>query len=244
MYHLLGIDEQIDFGFGITAEAYYEAAECLAKHDADLKSFQLKTLPSSFLYRHSIELALKALIIIFHRKLKLAYGDEAYQSQKPQVKVNAKWIPLSNCHFIDVLYDYWLKELLLPHIDQLKSLGKDGCWEENAEISRAISHIVEYDRKSSFFRYPIGENDKHELKKYEMQPVVNLEALFKSLNEKAGATNPKKFVMALKDSKGEIVRAYVKTNNPLEDIVTVLREVASYFNTFHFMTRFALCKMM
>lgn len=244
MYQLLGIDEQIDFGFGITAEAYYEAAECLGKHDVDLKSFQLKALPSNFLYRHSIELALKSLIIIFHKKLKLVYGDESYQSQKPKIQVNAKWIPLYNCHFIDVLYEYWLKGLLLPHIEQLKSLGKDGCWEENAEISRAISLIVEYDRQSSFFRYPVGENDKHELKKYEMQLVVDIGELFKNLNEKASATNPKKFVMALKDSKGEIVRAYVKTENPLEDIGKVLREVASYFNTVHFMSRFALCKMM
>jgi hypothetical protein len=71
-YLLTGIQLHPDKGFGITADSYYKSAEHLmTNHFEFYDSTQQAEMPQNFLFRHSIELYLKSLIIIFHRELKI-----------------------------------------------------------------------------------------------------------------------------------------------------------------------------
>ena len=84
MYQLTPPNEHLDFGFGITSETYYGSAKLLNEQKKNIQAFQLVEMPISFLYRHSIELALKSLIIIFHKKLQIPYEKESFESKKPK----------------------------------------------------------------------------------------------------------------------------------------------------------------
>lgn len=82
---LTGIDDHLDFGFGVTADSYYHSAEYLFTNKRKIKTFQQVEMPINYLYRHSIELFLKSLIIIFHKQLKIPYSDEPSDSIKPMI---------------------------------------------------------------------------------------------------------------------------------------------------------------
>lgn len=245
VYSMIGIDGQIDFGFGITAEAYFKAAECLEKNKNGIEVVQLKEMPINFLYRHSIELALKSLIIIFHKKLKINYGEEPFDSHSPKIMVNDKIKKLYGEHKIAVLYGYWLNNLLLPNIIWLRNNAKHGEWEENKEISELIPLIETYDNKSSFFRYPVTQNTKFDLEKFEMQPM-DMEKLVEIFNGNADMDKKEssnKVIMAFKNDNGEIIKAYSNENSSLDPLIEALKKIAYYFYCIHIMTRITLCRM-
>lgn len=110
-YLLTGLDTHLDFGFGITGESYFNTAEHLQESQSAIRVVQQVEMPINFLYRHSIELFLKSLIIIFHNQLHLPYGNQVYNSKTPMVLIDGKWKLLFTCHCIDKLYSYWLNEL-------------------------------------------------------------------------------------------------------------------------------------
>lgn len=64
------LDNQFDDGFGLIADSFQEAAEHLEKVENKESSLH-SLLPICFLYRHAIELYLKSLIVIIHRRLKI-----------------------------------------------------------------------------------------------------------------------------------------------------------------------------
>jgi hypothetical protein len=179
LYQLTGIDTHIDFGFGITGEAYYSSAQYLFDNKENIKSVQQVEMPTSYLYRHSIELFLKSLIIIFHKRLKLNYDNESFDSTKPKVFISGAWKDLYTCHWIDELYNYWLNELLLKHKPRLEEIAPRGEWQEENTISKLFPLLAGYDRDSSFFRYPITKNSSLDQKKYTMQrlDLKNLESI-------------------------------------------------------------------
>lgn len=245
-YSLTGIDSHLDFGFGITGETYYNTAKFLDDHKTEVQAFQLREMPINFLYRHSIELLLKSLIIIFHKKLQINYDKESYNSKHPKILSNGKWVSLYRSHWIDELYNYWKDSLLIPNQDKLNELAPRGDWKEYDEISKALPIITKYDRESSFFRYPVTENSEQDLEKFTMQPI-DVETLFKLLNkpneEKENGEEKKgKVIMALKDENDEIVKAYIHADNLLEDVTKSLQQASNYFYCIHIMTRVELCK--
>lgn len=177
-YLLTGIDTHLDFGFGITGDAYFESAEYLFKNKNKLKSISQNEMPIDFLYRHSIELFLKSLIIIFHKQLKLPYGTEPFDSDSPKILTDGKWKNLYTCHWVDELYNYWLNELLLKYKNEVEELAPNGEWKECIEITNYFSLIASYDRDSAFFRYPITKNtsldpQKHTIQRLDKEEIKN-----------------------------------------------------------------------
>ena len=145
-YLMTGIELHPDKGFGITADSYYKSAEHLMiNHFEHYDITQQAEMPQNFLYRHSIELYLKSLIIIFHRKLKLDYGTVAFNSDEPEIFTDRQWRKLYTCHFIDKLYDYWLNKLLIPNIELLNEVAPKGDWTEAKEITDLFPIISRYD---------------------------------------------------------------------------------------------------
>lgn len=244
-YQLISPEDHLDFGFGITAETYYNSAEFMNKGRDEIKAVQLVEMPINFLYRHSIELALKSLIVIFHKKLAIPYENDSCDSKKPKILSNGKWRPLYSCHWIDELYQYWKDELLLKNIDKLESLANAGDWKEYEDITKAIPIIAKYDKQSSFFRYPVTENPNLDLEKFTMKEV-DVETLFKTLKDR-NSTEEKnvgkgaKIILALKNEDNEIVKAYEQQKELLTELSDSLKKVAHYFYCIHIMTRMTLC---
>ncbi|NQT64862.1 MAG: hypothetical protein HQ554_01640 [FCB group bacterium] len=200
-------------------------------------------MPINYLFRHSIELFLKSLIIIFHKQLKISYGDESFDSTKPMIFTDGQWRNLYTCHWIDELYNYWLNELLLKSIEELNSLAPKGDWREKKDISSMFTLISSYDRDSSFFRYPVTKNTSLDPKKYTMQPLdmEKLEDLSKYVKEKSVRTKRGGIITLFKNSKNEIVGGYEKIDDVLEKVTEALRKVSKYFFAIHVMTRETLC---
>lgn len=233
MYHLTGIETHIDFGFGITGESYYAAAESLYNAKDDLKVVQQKEMPVNFLYRHSIELYLKSLIVIFHKCLKIPYDNLPYDSEKPTVYINGKWKELMNCHWVDELHNYWLTKLIKPNYDAICKLAPAGDWQENLEISNQFGLIGKYDRDSSYFRYPLTKNRMLDVEKNTMQKFE-----ISNLIEQFSSSKPKR-VLIIEDN--EQIESYINQDIVLGDLTVALREVAGYFDTYHYMARCTLC---
>ena len=72
-YLLTDPEEHIDFGLGVLATDFYSSAEFVWNNN--MEKVTKGILPNLYLYRHSIELYLKSLIIIIHKKMELDYKD-------------------------------------------------------------------------------------------------------------------------------------------------------------------------
>jgi hypothetical protein len=242
-YQLTGIESHLDFGFGVTGESYYDSAEFLYTNRDKIKTIQQVEMPANYLYRHSIELFLKSLIIIFHKRLKIAYDSEPHDSDKPKVLINGKWKDLYNCHWIDELYNYWLNELLLKNINLLNRIAPKGDWSEVPEISELFPLISSYDRDSSYFRYPITKNSALDSKKYTMQRLnaERLEQIFSDNPDKRKNKKGARLFMLIKDDNDEIVDGFERDKDILEDVTQALKKISHYFFCIHIMTRVTLC---
>lgn len=246
MYLMSGIESHPDFGFGITGESYYKSAEFLYEtHYEHYESTQQREAPQNYLYRHSIELFLKSLIIIFHKKLQINYNRDSYRSSRPKILIGGNWRNLYSCHWIDSLYDYWLRELLLPNINKLNQIAPQGDWREVNEISDLFPIICKYDRDSSYFRYPVTGDaslDQHKftMKRFEADTLENLmENLRSEDEEERGNWGNSIFVNV--DEDGNITYAFREDKKPLNSVTDALKKVAHYLSCIHIMSRVTLC---
>ncbi len=243
-YLLSGIESHPDKGFGVTADAYYKNAQHLEENPIEDYDFiQQAEMPQNFLYRHAIELYLKSLIVIFHKRLEINYGTVPFDSDEPEIFIDGKWKKLYTCHFIDKLYEYWLNQLLLPNIDKLKELAPMGEWKEYEEITKSFDSICEYDRDSSYFRYPITKNASFDNKKYSIKKLTatEIESLFTNTEEKPDSATKRKLISLFVDKDDNVVDAYGKKDNILSEVRDALKKVATYFYSIHIMTRVTIC---
>ena len=243
-YLMTGIELHPDEGFGITADAYYKSAEHLMiNHFEYYDSTQQAEMPQNFLFRHSIELHLKSLIIIFHCKLEINYGTVPYDSDEPEVFTDGKWRKLYNCHFIDKLYDYWLNKLLIPNGELLSKVAPKGDWQQTETITELFPIICKYDKDSSYFRYPITKNSLLDNEKYTMQKfkATKLEEFVAEIQEQKSSSNKGTFTMLVIDDDDNIVEAFRQKEYVLSDVRDALKKVAFYFYCIHIMTRVTLC---
>jgi hypothetical protein len=242
---MTGIELHPDFGFGITADSYYKSAEQLMNNHYEHYSItQQAEMPQNFLFRHSIELYLKSLIIIFHKQLKINYGDTAFDSDEPKIETeDGNWRNLYNCHFIDVLYDYWLNKLLIPNVAELEKLAPKGDWVETKKITDLFPIVCKYDRDSSYFRYPITKNANLDEKKFTMQKFKagTLEEFMKEIQEPNAEKKDGGIIMIMVDDEDNITEAFNNKENILTDVRDGLKEMAYYFNCIHIMSRVTLC---
>lgn len=239
-YLFTGIDSHLDFRFGVTGESYYNNAKFLSENKDKIQAFQLAEMPINFVYRHSIELFLKSLIIIFHKRLKINYGNNNFNSDDPEVCIDGKWKSLYRCHFIDKLYYYWLNELLLKNCEYLNQYAPNGDWSENLNVTNLLPLIVKYDRDSSFFRYPITSSASLDNQKYTMKKLeLRSDQLSCVIDNKKRNIN--QFIVLLKNNDNEIVGGYERDNNTMIDVENALKKVAEYFYCIHIMTRVTLC---
>lgn len=150
-YLLMPLDAHSDSGFGAIAEAFREAAKTLREAKPQAAFFE--HLPQSFLFRHAVELFLKSEIVILHRKLKLPYGNEAFDGI-PMIQEGSKWTPMFRVHSIGVLFAHW-RSLIDPRLNELKDMTRYKCdWTVDPEADQWVSVIDATDPRSTYSRYP------------------------------------------------------------------------------------------
>ena len=243
-YIMTGIELHPDNGFGITADSYYKSAEHLMNNHYEHYSVtQQAEMPQNFLFRHSIELYLKSLIIIFHKKLEIDYGTVPFDSNEPEIFTDGKWKKLYTCHFIDTLYEYWLSNLLTPNIEKLNKVAPKGDWKEYEKISDLFPIVCKFDRDSSYFRYPITKNSSLDNKKFTMQKFKagNLTDFMKEIQDGKSKSKDGGITMVMVDDEDNILNAFNNSKDVLPDVRDSLKEIAYYFNCIHVMTRVTLC---
>ncbi|MGA0558306.1 hypothetical protein ACO2Q8_16725 [Larkinella sp. VNQ87] len=244
-YLFTAIEMHPDKGFGITAESYFRSAEHLRENKFEhYEITQQAEMPQNFLYRHSIELYLKSLIIIFHKELQINYPNESFESDTPEILIDGKLKKLYTIHYIDKLYEYWLNFLLLPNIEILNEIASKGDWREVEEISILFPVISKYDQDSSYFRYPITKNSPLDNEKYTMQKFKSssIDDFVKEVQEQKTINNKPTFTLLIVDGNNNITDGYKHIRNTLVEVRDALQKVAHYFYCIHTMTRITLCK--
>lgn len=237
-YRLTEIDTHIDSGFGVTADAFSKVAkEMYGSEDYQHGFITQGRVPVLFLYRHAIELYLKSLIIIFHKKLNIKTRREIniteciYVPGQPNPKKRDR--SLYSTHSIAALFQNF-KALIIGYKSQLDKIAPKGDWRIHPDVYSYIRTLQEYDDTGEFFRYPITkrfnakETEKHNMKK------VPLETLADVLTEKGQ-------MLLLVGNEEEVSAAFGSDNSYLEDIGEQLSELCEHLSTFHFMTRMTLC---
>jgi len=238
-----GIEIHPDFGLGVTGDSYFKSAEHLKNNHHDHYDVtQQRDMPENFLFRHSIELYLKSLIVIFHKKLEINYDQDPFTSNKPKIFTEGTWRPLYTCHWIDELYDYWLNRLLLPNSEKLEKIAPKGDWQESTDISTLFPIICKYDRDSSYFRYPVTkdtslDNHKFTMKRFQPDTLAKLmEDVQKKRDNELGKT-----IFVSIDKNDKIIDAFKEDEKVLENVSDALFQVANYFYCIHIMTRVTMC---
>lgn len=243
-YLLSGIETHPDFGFGITADSYHTSAEYLMLNKDSLAVIQQAGMPMNFLFRHSIELYLKSLIIIMHKALKLPYGEKRFDSDKPMILVNEKWVDLFSCHWIDDLFAYWLNHLLVNHAEKLSELAPKGDWREYKIVTELFPIITKYDRDSSYFRYPITKSTKTlDNEKHTMLPisVESLNGMPFPRNLPIECKKKGGLTFIYKNEENQITGGFYKNDDVLAEVTEALQKVSEYLFGMHSMSRRTLC---
>jgi hypothetical protein len=218
MYYLLTpLDQHFDLGFGAVANSFKNAGDSVLSPQKGLPAVD-SHLPASFLYRHSIELFLKSGIIIFHRKFKLPFDNQPFDSE-PKVRVRDKWKPMYNVHDIQDLYAYF-RYLISSQKSYLETHTRTD-WSFPEELDEWITKIESTDSTSTFFRYPVtkhGEKDKDK--------SIHKEGDFEDMIATIDKGNKPLKAFLILDSNDEIVKAFHYDNELAKSMATILSKTA------------------
>ncbi|MHA6494412.1 hypothetical protein ACX0MV_14330 [Pseudomonas borbori] len=215
-----------DGGLGITACNFSQAADSLR----EAKNLMIGILPICYLQRHAIELFLKSLIVILHKKYDLAYG-QGFSQEKPAIKVNKKWVSLSNTHNLLDLFNYFqgIFTTLSPKLPARTD------WSLPPDIEDKIKLISGSDPKSTYFRYPESTNSVQDSKKSPIQPetIESILGKFKDQKELVKCT-------LLVDENDNLIQAYSLNHSPIPNILVALEYLGECFYNLHAAFRFEI----
>ncbi|UCE66742.1 MAG: hypothetical protein JSU85_01645 [Candidatus Zixiibacteriota bacterium] len=223
-YQFKPLYKHIDEGFGAIAEAFSDAAQRLNEVISKQK-FANSSIPLSFLYRHSIGLFLKSLIIILHRKINIPF--ENHKWSKYAIKSEKGVIPLENIHEIKILY-YYFRCLLNQNNGFLKEFTNTDWNSIPNELEDWIDEIDKFDVRSTVFRYP-GLYD--ELKSdFKESAISDIRPSIDANQE------PIKAFLEV-DKNDNIANVYKLDNSRLQSIIIILEKALDILSTIHFAAR-------
>lgn len=231
MYLMMPLHMHIDYGFGATAEKFKESADILSVSE----SAKDLIMPINYLRRHTIELYLKSLIYVLHRKFNVPFSKSG-SLEKPKIKVSGKEYELEKMHDIRVLTMYFIEQ----HNKLIPCFFDIGIGEIETDILDRINKINSIDSKSTFFRYPKTEDHIQDMRKSSVREK-STEALINSMNKKNG-----KYVKALLllDDDDNIVNSFDINVEVLPDLHKNLIYLCDYFHDLHAAYRFGICNGM
>lgn len=216
-----------DRGVGFSAWQFKDSAELLlnSENPNDIIS------PICYLQRHAIELYLKSIIYILHKKYSIRFGEEGnsiFSLDNPAFLKNDDWKPLKSSHDLSDLYQY-LKTLLntcrvhglLPEII--------ASWEFSDNFLSKINKINGYDPKSTYFRYPDSGSENQDRKKSTIQSVGK-DKFLEEIGE--NQLEPVKRTIMF-DAEDNILDVYDIAVDPIIDLRKALSEIVDELHNFH-----------
>ncbi|WP_178138016.1 hypothetical protein [Moritella viscosa] len=204
----------------MSASNFKNASEALKNSDDN----QSGDLPICYLQRHSIELYLKSLIYILHKKFDIPFGQH-FSLEKPAILANGKWKLLSNIHNLSDLFSYFLSVFDSEQVSMPASTN----WTIDPKIKTKINLISGYDPNSTYFRYPKALDAKRDAIKSDIQ-TMDFESAIEQINSPDGA--PVKCVLMLDDNYN-IVETYDLVAESLSDVKKALDETIEFMDCIH-----------
>lgn len=225
MFNLLTpLDEHYDNGFGAVADSFKEAADVLCDIDGGISPFH-GHLPISFLYRHSIELYIKASILIIHKYFKKPFGKDPYKKEHV-ILVKGKWTPIYNIHSTSILFKY-LIELFSEYDDYLKEYTQTN-WEFVQDTESVMREISQLDDSSTYFRYPVTKNRSLDKHKYVAKQTTVADVMTTAkLNKEPMKTT---FSFSLNNKPTQI---FIYDNTPSKKLIKKLRDTTEVLEACH-----------
>jgi hypothetical protein len=219
------MDRHLDDGFGAVADAFREVADRLViTKTEDTMPFGNGHLPINFLYRHAIELYLKSMIMVVHRRLKLPTGEGPHQPN-PKVQVGRQWKEIYQVHGILDLFRFF-KSLVQGQSTNLRAIAKNDWSDVPAELESWIETIDKADSGSTFFRYPMTKDSEGDAEKSSYKEVSREDV---SARLQTGGM-PGKVYLLVKDDDENIVASYGLDHDPLPEVRDALTKSAELLN--------------
>ena len=159
-------------------DAFKEAADRLKKIRQEGGKTLNDHIPINFLLRQAIELHLKSVIIILHRRLRIPYGNRSPDSE-PMVQDKGRWVPMRKVHSVALLFSD-LKSLLQQKNSFLRDHTRTD-WTLPSNVDSWIATIEQYDPSSTFLRYPMTQDKKRDQEKSSFKEVSAAGTGFDSL---------------------------------------------------------------
>lgn len=244
------LNSHFDAGFGAIGDSFKDAADRLRRGLARRKSWQNGHLPVNYLYRHAVELFLKSMISIVHRRLRVPYGKLPHdgvphipftvQSQPngkpgqgpPSPKVD--WRPITKVHQVSALYQH-LKEVVIDNEGQLDKICRTKWAKFPAELDANIQRIAQADDGSTYSRYPnlkdsAQDHAKSSFKKSTMEKLLS----------KMGPEGPYQRGFVILDQNEQVREVFQGDDQPLAELSKALRQAADTLSGAHFGFRMEL----
>jgi hypothetical protein len=247
-YFFTPLNSHFDAGFGAIGESFKEAADRLRRSLARRKSWENGHLPVNFLYRHAVELFLKSMISIVHRRLRIPYGKLPYDGV-PHVLVamhpspngkeathaqQVEWRPITRVHQVSFLYEH-LKRVVIDHAGQLDKKCRTKWAKFPADLDASIKTIADYDDGSTFSRYPNLKDASQDHAKSSFKKST-LSRLF----SKMGPGGPYQRAFIILDENEHVKGVFQGDDRPLAELSMALRKAADTLSGAHFGFRMEL----
>ena len=151
-YLFLPMEAHFDRGFGATGNAFKDAADKLLELETggDDPSEHERRIPICYLLRHAIELHLKSIIVVLRWRFDV---ELARTGEFPKISHGGTESPITRVHSLATLASE-CQRLLAQHSVWLKEQTRSDDWELSSEFLEHIDEIEEWDKSSTFFRYP------------------------------------------------------------------------------------------
>lgn len=216
-FTFMPLHRHFDGGFGSIADAFKEAADRLGSTPTnDIHEH----LPISYLYRHAIEMYLKSMIVIIHKK----FGT----SSKPQVITKRGLKPFDTVHTVAGLWDC-LKSLMNQHASALRATSIT-FWDELNDCENWLRRIDADDPVGTLLKYAASGNQSADHEKESFKVITD--CLIEETRTSGGFVK----ALVLEGSDGS-AEAYMLDYSPIQELRDTILKCADFLSAAHFAMR-------
>jgi len=216
------LDTHFDRGFGVIGDAYMQAADELARIEANEKRLH-EHLPTNYLYRHAVELYLKSMIVMVHKAFEASTNSP--DPKPPQVLLNGKSWRFDRVHNVGGLWDC-LKVLIDKHKSALRTASNTD-WSELEQCEAWVREIDSVDLVGTLQKYPTSGNETADRQKASFKPMSD--ELLANVLSSGGYVK----ALVLENSDGS-TESYVLDDSPTKDLRETILQCVKLLSAAHF----------
>lgn len=217
-FTFMPLDRHFDGGFGAIGDAFKDAGDQLAGHPANAIHSHL---PTSYLYRHAIELYLKSMIVILHKRFEAS-------SELPKVLFRGKLRPMDKVHTVGGFWDC-LKLLMDRNASALKSTSVPS-WDELNVCEDWLRMIDAYDPVGTLLKYAASGNEAKDRDKESFK--IMTDDLVQRTRDSGGFVK----ALVLEDSEGS-TETFMLDDSPIVDFCNTVAKCVELLSNAHFALR-------